>query len=90
MEIKHTVRFGFSRHSKNLSLNIENIPSWIYTRVPLVALMVKNQSEIQETWIRSLGWEDPLEDGMLSLFNHITQNNKKKIRVLLIITFKTV
>ena len=64
MEIKHTVRFGFSRHSKNLSLNMENIPSWIYIRVPLVAQMVKNQSEIQETRVRSVGWEDPLEKGM--------------------------
>ena len=50
--------------------------------------MVKNQPAMQETWVRSLGWEDPLEDGMLSLFNHITQNKTKK--VLLIFTFKTV
>ena len=78
MEIKHTVRFGFSRHSKNLSLNMENIPSWIYIRVLLVAQMVKNQPAMQETWVRSLGWEDPLEDGMLSLFNHIIQNQKKE------------
>ena len=26
--------------------------------------MVKNLSAMQETWIRSLGWEDPLEKGM--------------------------
>ena len=26
--------------------------------------MVKNPSEIPETWVRSLGWEDPLEEGM--------------------------
>ena len=26
--------------------------------------MVKNLSAIQETWVRSLGWEDPLEKGM--------------------------
>ena len=30
----------------------------------LVAQMVKNLSSIQETWIRSLGQEDPLEKGM--------------------------
>ena len=26
--------------------------------------MVKNLPAMQETWIRSLGWEDPLEEGM--------------------------
>ena len=26
--------------------------------------MVKNPPARQETWVPSLGWEDPLEDGM--------------------------
>ena len=26
--------------------------------------MVKNQPEMLETWVQSLGWEDPLEEGM--------------------------
>ena len=26
--------------------------------------MVKNMPAKQETWVRSLGWEDPLEKGM--------------------------
>ena len=26
--------------------------------------MVKNPPAMQETWIRSLGWEDPLEEDM--------------------------
>jgi len=26
--------------------------------------MVKNLSEVQETWVRSLDWEDPLEKRM--------------------------
>ena len=30
----------------------------------LVAQMVKNLPAVQETWVRSLGWEDPLEKGM--------------------------
>ena len=30
----------------------------------LVAQMVKNLPAMQETWIQSLGWEDPLEKGM--------------------------
>ena len=28
--------------------------------------MIKNLPAIQETWVRSLGWEDPLEKGMTS------------------------
>ena len=28
----------------------------------LVAQMVKNLPAMQETWVRSLGWEDPLEE----------------------------
>ena len=30
----------------------------------LVALMIKNLSAVQETWLQSLGQEDPLEKGM--------------------------
>ena len=26
--------------------------------------MVKNLSAVQETWVQSLGWEDPLEEDM--------------------------
>ena len=26
--------------------------------------MVKNLSAMQETWVQSLGWEEPLEKGM--------------------------
>ena len=26
--------------------------------------MVKNLPVMQETWVQSLGWEDPLEEGM--------------------------
>ena len=30
----------------------------------LVAQLVKNPPEMQETWVRCLGWEDPLEERM--------------------------
>ena len=30
----------------------------------LVAQMIKNPPVVLETWVRSLGWEDPLEKGM--------------------------
>ena len=36
--------------------------SWI--GASLVAQMVKNLPAMQETWVQSLGWEDPLEKGM--------------------------
>ena len=29
----------------------------------LVAQLLKNTPAMQETWVRSLGWEDPLEKG---------------------------
>ena len=34
-----------------------------YYWVSLVAQMVKNPPVMWETWVRSLGWEDPLEKG---------------------------
>ena len=35
----------------------------------MVAQMVKNLPAMLETWIRSLGWEDPLEEGMATHYN---------------------
>ena len=32
-------------------------------RASLVSQLVKNPPAKQETWVRSLGWEDPLEKG---------------------------
>ena len=34
-----------------------------YSWASLVAQWVKNLPTMQETWVRSLGWEDPLEKG---------------------------
>ena len=31
--------------------------------------MVENPPATQETWVRSLGWEDPLEEGMATHFS---------------------
>ena len=33
-------------------------------KASLVAQMVKNLPTMQETWVRSLGWEDPPEEDM--------------------------
>ena len=35
-----------------------------YSWTSLVAQLVKNLPAIRETWVWSLGWEDPLEEGM--------------------------
>ena len=34
-----------------------------------MAQMEKNLPAVQETWVQSLGWEDPLEDGMATHFS---------------------
>ena len=35
-----------------------------YSCASLVVQMVMNLTAMRETWVRSLGWEDPLEEGM--------------------------
>ena len=35
-----------------------------YSWASLVTQMVKNLPAMWEAWVRSLGWEDPLEEGM--------------------------
>ena len=37
-----------------------------WERLEIVGQMVKHLSAMQETWVRSLGWEDPLEKEMAS------------------------
>ena len=36
----------------------------VFRRASLVAQLVKNLPVTRETWVRSLVWEDPLEEGM--------------------------
>ena len=40
------------------------ISTWVYSGASLVAQLVKNLCAMQETWVRSLGQEDPLEEGV--------------------------
>ena len=35
-----------------------------YSWASLVAQLVKNLPAMQETWVQTLGWEDPLEKGI--------------------------
>ena len=41
--------------------------------VSLVAQMVKNLPAVQETWVRFLGWEEPLEKGMAIHSHGVTE-----------------
>ena len=50
----HRVRHNWSDLAAALELYIHS----------LVAQTVKNLPAMRETWVRSLGWEDPLEKGM--------------------------
>ena len=40
-----------------------------YSGASLVAEMVKNLPAKRETWVQSLGWEDPLEEGIATYSN---------------------
>ena len=40
-----------------------------YSWASLVAQTVQNLPVMQETWVQSLGWEDPLEEGMATHFS---------------------
>ena len=41
----------------------------IELKASLVVQMVKNLPAMQESWVQSLCWEDPLEEGMPSQFS---------------------
>ena len=45
-------------------MGVYYIISYIYLWASLVARLVKNLSAMQETWVQSLGREDPLEKKM--------------------------
>ena len=74
-----TFHFVLSKGFLDSSVAMQEIPSSIpgpgrsaragigsplrYSWASLVAQLVKNLPAMQETWVRSLGWEDPLEKG---------------------------
>ena len=47
-----------------MMIEAENIKNWQLPPASLVAQLVKNLPVMQETWVRSLGREDPLEKEM--------------------------
>ena len=46
-----------------------------FIRASLVAQTVKNLPEMQETWVRPLGWEDPLEKGTATHSSNLAWRN---------------
>ena len=57
-----------NEESPHLSVSLENICEYLlsvrhFAKASLVAQLVKNPPAMQETWVRSLGREDPLEKG---------------------------
>ena len=52
-------------HSKSIIIGSKTNSNFlISSRTSLMARMVKNLPAMRETWVHSLGWEDPLEEGM--------------------------
>ena len=45
--------------------------------VSLIAQLVKNLPAMRETWVRSLGWEDPLEKGKATLSSILAWENSR-------------
>ena len=52
--LKHIVNLGKIKNKRGKTITVPHGPS-------LVAQSVKNMPAMQQTWVRSLGWEDPLE-----------------------------
>ena len=53
---------GLDKAQARIKIARRNINNLRYgDRAFLVAQMVKNPPALWETWVRSLGWEDPLE-----------------------------
>ena len=48
--------------------------SFFRGKLMMVAQTVKNPLAMWETWVRSLGWEDPLEESMATHSNILLEN----------------
>ena len=51
-------------HSTHIFYTSQSLPVTTPWRASLAAQAVKNPPAMRETWARSLGWEDPLEEGL--------------------------
>ena len=50
-----------------------------YSWASLVAQIVKNLPAMQKTWVQSMGWEDPLEEGMVTHSSITVSNVRSKL-----------
>ena len=67
-DITETEGGGERGWSQVLALQaLDRQQSFTASRASLVAQLVKNLPAMQETWVLSLGWEDPLEKGKATL-----------------------
>ena len=57
----HLVLFKSILHITIRVINLNTKSDFDYLRAFLAAQLVKNLPAIWETWVQSLGWEDPLE-----------------------------
>ena len=46
---------------------------YIHMGISLIAQLVKEQPAVLETWVLSLGWEDPLENSMDCIIYRVTK-----------------
>ena len=63
------------------SLNVLGL-SWQLRQASLISQLVKNLPAMQETWVRSLGWDDPLKKGKVTHSSFLTQRIPWTIHVL--------
>ena len=54
----------FRRGGKKINKDLYFVISMFISGISLVAQMVRNLPAMQETWVQSLGWVDPLEKRM--------------------------
>ena len=52
-----------------------------YSWASLVAQTIKNLPAMWETWVQFLGWEDPLEKGMVTCYSTLTSRPKEPGRL---------
>ena len=57
LNLPHPVALGTASGFTAIFLKVSLLAS-------LAAQLVKNLPAVQKTWVLSLGWEDPLEEGM--------------------------
>ena len=57
-------QFGITPNTSNDKEQTCQKQDYLFNRASLVDKTVKNPPAVEENWLQSLGWEDPLEKGM--------------------------